>query len=92
MICTSIISNIDSLPANFNEGIEKEEGIAFLTYFRQAISLFAASEAAPTPPPVPTHSRPSKGSKLNKTNFSNKSAVVAVPQVALAPVRAGKQT
>ncbi|KAI0992422.1 hypothetical protein K3495_g15763, partial [Podosphaera aphanis] len=41
---------------------------------------------------VPTHSRPSKSNKVNKTNFSNKSAVVAVPQVALAPVRAGKQT
>ncbi|KAI1004650.1 hypothetical protein K3495_g3566 [Podosphaera aphanis] len=55
-------------------------------------TLPQTSEAAPTPPPVPTHSRSSKGSKGNKTNFSNKSAVVAVPQVALAPVRAGKQT
>ncbi|KAI1003629.1 hypothetical protein K3495_g4582 [Podosphaera aphanis] len=92
MICTSVISNIDSLLANFNEEIEKEKGIAFQTYFRQVISLFVASEAAPTPPPAPTYSRPSKGSKINKTNFSYKSAVVAVPHVALAPVRAGKQT
>ncbi|KAI0992495.1 hypothetical protein K3495_g15690, partial [Podosphaera aphanis] len=68
MICTSAISSIDSLLANF-KGVEKEEGSAFQKYFRQAISLFAASDAALNPPPVPTHSRPAKGAGSASTSI-----------------------
>ncbi|KAI1005748.1 hypothetical protein K3495_g2462 [Podosphaera aphanis] len=80
MICTSAISSIDSLLANFKEGVEKEEVTAFQIYFRQAISLFAASDAAPNPAPVPTYSRPAKGSKAIKGNLSDKPAIATASQ------------
>ncbi|KAI1001072.1 hypothetical protein K3495_g7127 [Podosphaera aphanis] len=95
MICTSAISSIDSLLANFKEGVEKEEGSAFQKYFRQAISLFAASDAALNPPPIPTHSRPAKGGKAGKGNLPDKPAVVTKSQAGSAstsiPTRARQQ-
>lgn len=84
MICTSAISSIDSLLAKF-KGVEKEGSTALQIYFRQAISLFVAIDAAPNPLPVPTHSRSAKGYKANKENFPDKPAKIVVPPVPLAP-------
>ncbi|KAI0999972.1 hypothetical protein K3495_g8222 [Podosphaera aphanis] len=86
------VNSIDSILANF-KGVEKEEGTAFQTYFRQAILLFAASDAAPNPPSIPTHSRPAKGYKAIRENLPDKPAKIAAPQVSSAPIpiRARKQ-
>ncbi|KHJ31232.1 putative eka-like protein [Erysiphe necator] len=46
MICTTVLSNIDSTLASLTEGIEKEETESFKAYLRVAISNFAAAESA----------------------------------------------
>ncbi|KHJ31148.1 putative eka-like protein [Erysiphe necator] len=51
LICTTIISSIDSALANFQDEIEKEV-VAFKAYLRQAIASFAATDSSPSPPLV----------------------------------------
>ncbi|KHJ34443.1 putative eka-like protein [Erysiphe necator] len=60
MICTTVLSNIDSTFANLDEDIEKEEAEAFRAYLRLAIPNFTAVDSDPSPPRVPIHTRPNK--------------------------------
>lgn len=81
MICTSMISNIDSSIANFQEELEKDEAKAIQAYLREAIVKYAASEGIPPPPPVPTHSRPTKGKSFSKNIRPSKPVQVVAPSV-----------
>ncbi|KHJ30925.1 putative eka-like protein [Erysiphe necator] len=63
MICTTAISSIENSLANFKDEIEIEEVAAFQAYLQLAIANFAAVDSSPTPPKIPSHSRPSKGSR-----------------------------
>ncbi|POS82638.1 hypothetical protein EPUL_004536, partial [Erysiphe pulchra] len=63
MICTTAISSIDSSFASFKDEIEKEEVEAFKAHIQVAIANFVAVDNSPTPPKIPTHSRPNKGSR-----------------------------
>ncbi|POS82170.1 hypothetical protein EPUL_006644, partial [Erysiphe pulchra] len=87
MICTTVLSNIDSILANLVEDIEKDEAEAIKAYLRLAISNFAAADSSPSPPRVPTHTRPNKGNENGKgmeinKNLTNKIAV-ATPRIIL---------
>ncbi|KHJ33579.1 putative eka-like protein [Erysiphe necator] len=87
MICTTVLSNIDSTLANLTEDIEKEEAEAIKAYLRLAISNFAAADSSPSPPRVPTHTRPSKDNRNEKSreidkNLTKKIAV-ATPRLIL---------
>ncbi|POS82614.1 hypothetical protein EPUL_004433, partial [Erysiphe pulchra] len=62
LICTTVISYIDSTLAAFEDEIEKEEAAAFKTYLELAIANFAAADSSPTPPKIPSHTRPMKTS------------------------------
>ncbi|KHJ34274.1 putative eka-like protein [Erysiphe necator] len=91
MICTTVLSNIDSTLANLVEDIEKEEAEAIKVYLRLAISNFVAADSSPSPPRVPTHTRPNKGNGNEKgkeidKNLAKKIAV-ATPRVIQAPSR-----
>ena len=59
MICTTVLSNIDSTLANLVEDTEKEEAEAFKAYLRLAISNFASADSSSSPPRVPIQTRPS---------------------------------
>ncbi|POS82999.1 hypothetical protein EPUL_003800, partial [Erysiphe pulchra] len=89
LICTTIISSIDSALANFQDEIEKEEDVAFKAYLRQAIANFAATDSSPSPPRVPVHTRPNKGGGnsngkgKDKDKISTKKAAVATPKIIL---------
>ncbi|KHJ33173.1 putative eka-like protein [Erysiphe necator] len=86
MICTTVISYLDSTLVNFTNEIEKEEVVAFKAYLRQAIANFAATDSSPSPPQVPTHTRPNKGNgKGNVKTDKNitKKIAVATPQITL---------
>ncbi|POS84842.1 hypothetical protein EPUL_003598, partial [Erysiphe pulchra] len=89
MICTTVLSNIESTLANLVEGIEKEEAEAFKAYLRLAISNFAAAESSPSPPNVPRHTRPTKGNgngnKNGKETDKNleKKVAIATPRIIL---------
>ncbi len=87
MICTSVISNIDSTICSFKDENLKGEATALRTYLHQAISLFVASDA-PQNPPVPLHSRPAKGTNTSKTRESNKPVAVATPAIPFISPRA----
>ncbi|KHJ36201.1 putative eka-like protein [Erysiphe necator] len=89
MICTTVLSNIDSTLANLTEDIEKEEAEAIIACLRLAISNFAAADSSPFPPRVPTHTRPSKDNRNGKSkeidkNLTKKIAV-ATPRFILNP-------
>ncbi|POS84613.1 hypothetical protein EPUL_002635, partial [Erysiphe pulchra] len=87
LICTTIISSIDS--SNFHDEVEKEEVVAFKAYLRQAIANFAATDSSPSPPRVPVHTRPNKGGGNNngkgkdKDKISTKKVAVATPKIIL---------
>ncbi|KHJ33249.1 putative eka-like protein [Erysiphe necator] len=49
MICTTIISSVESTPASFKNEIEKEEVEVLKAYLRLAIANFAAVDTSPTP-------------------------------------------
>ena len=85
MICTSAISCVEGFLASFQDGIEKEEAGIFLAYFHQVVSKFAACDASPPPPPIPTHSRPKKGGFTFNSKLPNKPVVVATPKVIPTP-------
>lgn len=83
MICTTVISNVDSTLANFTEDAEKKEIEAFKAYLRSVVANYAAADSTPAPPKIPAHSRPSKsnGSGSGKEkSFLNK-VVIAIPQL-----------
>ncbi|KHJ34354.1 putative eka-like protein [Erysiphe necator] len=71
MLCTTVISNIDSTLAAFIDDIEKEEAAALKAYIQVAIANFAASDSIPTPPKIPSHSRPKKSNGSSTTNDKN---------------------
>ncbi|KAI0993558.1 hypothetical protein K3495_g14626 [Podosphaera aphanis] len=87
MICTSVISKIDSTISSFQDKNPKGEAIALRTYLHQAISLFVASDG-PQNPPVPLHSRPAKSTNTSKTRESNKPVAVATPAIPFISLRA----
>ncbi|POS82205.1 hypothetical protein EPUL_005827 [Erysiphe pulchra] len=82
MICTSVISNIESTLSNFKDEIEKEEASAFRAYLQLAIANFAAVDTTPTPPKIPTHSRPNKSSvyRLGTDKTAVKKVALATPR------------
>ncbi|POS83255.1 hypothetical protein EPUL_005455 [Erysiphe pulchra] len=87
MICTTVISSIDSTLAIFTKEVEKEEIVAFEAYLSLAIANFAATDSSPPPPRVPLHSRLNKGSgnesskgKRKEKNLSKIAA--ATPRIA----------
>ncbi|POS84704.1 hypothetical protein EPUL_004648, partial [Erysiphe pulchra] len=81
MICTTVISYLDSTLANFTNEIEKEEVVAFKTYLRQAIANFAAADSHTSPPQVPIHTRPSKGHAKGNDKNPTKKIAVATPRI-----------
>ncbi|POS84115.1 hypothetical protein EPUL_002931 [Erysiphe pulchra] len=82
MICTTVISNVDSTLASFKEDVEKEEVVAFKAYLRLAIANYAAADSSPAPPIIPTHSQPSKsnGSGSDKEKNALRKVAIAIPQ------------
>ncbi|KHJ35558.1 putative eka-like protein [Erysiphe necator] len=87
MICTTVISSIDTTLAIFTIEEEKEEIVAFKTYLNLAIANFAATDTSPTPTRVPLHSRPNKGnrnecSKGKSKEINLSKIVVATPRIA----------
>lgn len=87
MICTTVISYLDSTLASFTNEIEKEEVVAFKAYLRQAISNFVAADSPPSPSRVPINTRPSKGNGKGKGKGNDislaKKIVVATPRTVL---------
>ncbi|KHJ30185.1 putative eka-like protein [Erysiphe necator] len=87
MICTTVISSIDSTLATFTKEVEKEEAVAFKAYLKLAIANFAAVDSSPPPPRVPLHTRSNKGngndSSKGKSKEKNLSKIaVAIPRIA----------
>ncbi|POS82439.1 hypothetical protein EPUL_005781 [Erysiphe pulchra] len=72
MICKTAISSIESTLANSKEEIEKEEVAAFKAYLQLAIANFAAVDSSPSPPQIPTHTRPTKGDRKGKDKSNTK--------------------
>ncbi|KHJ36233.1 putative eka-like protein [Erysiphe necator] len=62
MLSTTVINNIDSTLAVFVDEIEKKQAAAFNAYIQLAIANSAASDSTPSPPRIPTHTRPSMSS------------------------------
>ncbi|KHJ32970.1 putative eka-like protein [Erysiphe necator] len=89
LVCTTIISSIDSALANLQDEIEKEEAVAFKAYLRQVIASFAATDSSPSPPRVPVHTRPNKGGGNSNgkgkdiDKISTKKVSVATPKIIL---------
>ncbi|KHJ30050.1 putative eka-like protein [Erysiphe necator] len=81
LICTGVISNINSTLADFKDEISREEATAFQIQLRQAISKFAALDSlpTPTPPPIPSKSLQKKQSEIPNPKIPNKPKVVATP-------------
>ncbi|POS84290.1 hypothetical protein EPUL_004346 [Erysiphe pulchra] len=71
IICTVVISILDSTLANFNEEIEIEEAVALKSYLRQAVANFAAADSLTSPPCVPSHTRPNKDNRKGKDKEMN---------------------
>ncbi|KAI1003155.1 hypothetical protein K3495_g5054 [Podosphaera aphanis] len=80
MICTSVISNIDSTITSFQGENRKGEANALRTYLHQAVSLFVASDA-PQSPPIPSHSRPAKATNTSKSKGSKNPVAIATPAI-----------
>ncbi|KHJ36056.1 putative eka-like protein [Erysiphe necator] len=53
MICTTVISNVDSTLSSFTEDVEKEEVEAFKAYLRLAIANSAAADSPSAPSNIP---------------------------------------
>ncbi|KAI0999188.1 hypothetical protein K3495_g9009 [Podosphaera aphanis] len=87
MIFTSVISNIDSTITSFQDENRKGEANALRIYLHQAVSLFVASDTAQSPP-IPSHSRPAKGTNTCKTKRSKNPVAVATPAIPLITLHA----
>ncbi|KHJ32126.1 hypothetical protein EV44_g3759 [Erysiphe necator] len=83
VICTTVISYLDSSLVNSTNEIEKEEVAAFKAYLRQAIANFADADSPPSPPQVPIHPRPKKGSGKGIDKNLAKKTTVATPRIIL---------
>ncbi|POS86854.1 hypothetical protein EPUL_001769, partial [Erysiphe pulchra] len=87
MICSTVLSNIDSKLANLVEDVEKEEAEAFKAYLKLAISNSAAADVSATPPRVPLNTRPSKGNAIGKGKEIEKNVIkkvaIATPRIIL---------
>ncbi|KHJ30476.1 putative eka-like protein [Erysiphe necator] len=83
IICTTVISSLDSTLANFTEEIEIEEAVALKSFLRQAVANFAAADSPSPPPSVPAHTLPHKGNGKGKDKVNNitKKVAVATPKV-----------
>ncbi|KHJ33414.1 putative eka-like protein [Erysiphe necator] len=93
--CTTMISNIDSILANFKEEVEIEEIVAFKTILRQAIANFAAEDSSSSPPLIPSHTQLSKGngySNHKDKDMNLKKVLVATPYIVPTPVLNRKKT
>ncbi|POS82158.1 hypothetical protein EPUL_005403, partial [Erysiphe pulchra] len=71
IICTTVISNLDSTLANFTEEIEIEEAAALKSSLRQAVANFAAADSLTSPPCVPSHIQPNKANGKGKDKGTN---------------------
>ncbi|POS82785.1 hypothetical protein EPUL_003993 [Erysiphe pulchra] len=89
MICTTVLSNIDSTLENLVEDIELEEAEAFKAYLRLAISNFAAAESSHSLPSIPMHTWPYKGNGNGNRNGKEtdknlaKKVAIATPRIIL---------
>ncbi|POS82134.1 hypothetical protein EPUL_006813, partial [Erysiphe pulchra] len=85
LICTSMISSIDSTLANFTEEIEIDEVLAFKAYLRRAIANFAATDSSPSLPLIPSHTHPSRSNgnlmSTNKNGKNTKKVMIATPHI-----------
>ncbi|KHJ36313.1 putative eka-like protein [Erysiphe necator] len=79
LICTTVISCIDSGLAIFEDEVEKEEVSALKAYLGLAIAKFAAVDSAPTPPHIPSHTHPRKANSYGLGK--DKNVVVATPRI-----------
>ncbi|POS82948.1 hypothetical protein EPUL_005815 [Erysiphe pulchra] len=82
MICTTIYSGIESTLSNFSNVIEKEEAEveAFKAYIQLAIAKLAAVDSSPSPPQIPTYTRPTKGDRIGKNKSTGKKVALALPK------------
>ncbi|KAI0996157.1 hypothetical protein K3495_g12023 [Podosphaera aphanis] len=82
ILCTTVISNLESTLTNFTDEIEKKEAVALKAYLRQAVANFAAAESPPAPPCVPLHTRPGNRNGREKEKEKNlpKKVAVAIPK------------
>ncbi|KAI1005068.1 hypothetical protein K3495_g3158 [Podosphaera aphanis] len=82
ILCTTVISNLESTLTNFTDEIEKEEAVALKAYLRQAVANFAAAESPLAPPCVPLHTRPGNRNGREKEKEKNlpKKVAVAIPK------------
>ncbi|KHJ35103.1 putative eka-like protein [Erysiphe necator] len=83
LICTTVISCIDSGLAIFEDEVEKEEVSALKAYLGLAIAKFAAIDSSPTPPHIPSHTPPRKANSygLGKDKNVVKNVVVATSRI-----------
>ncbi|POS82704.1 hypothetical protein EPUL_005852, partial [Erysiphe pulchra] len=82
IIFTTTISSFNNTLACCKDEIEKEEAAAFKAYLQLAIANFGALDSSPTPPKIPSHSRPTRGSshELRKDKTIGKKAAVVIPR------------
>ncbi|KHJ30438.1 putative eka-like protein [Erysiphe necator] len=78
LICTCVISNIDSTLADFKDEILKEEAAALQIYLQQAISKFAAHDSSPTPSPIPSKFQQKKQSGIHNIDLPSKPIAATV--------------
>lgn len=91
LLCTSMISSIDSTLVNFKE-VEMEEVVAFKASLRQAIANFVAVDSF-SPSLISSHNRPNKGngSKSGKDKNTN-NILVATPLIVPTPAPNRRKT
>ncbi|POS85267.1 hypothetical protein EPUL_004099 [Erysiphe pulchra] len=70
LICTCVISNIDSTLANFKDEISKEEAAA--------LQIYLPHDSLPTPFPIPSKSHQKKPNGLPNIKLPNKPIAVAI--------------
>ncbi|KHJ31587.1 putative eka-like protein [Erysiphe necator] len=94
MLCTTVISNIDSTLANITDDIEKEEAFALKTYLQLAIANYAAVDTSPAPPQIPPYSRPTKfsGHGSGKYKTTANEVTVAIPRTIKGAVTSEENT
>ncbi|POS84556.1 hypothetical protein EPUL_004152 [Erysiphe pulchra] len=80
MLCTTVINN-------------KEEAAALKAYIQLAIANFVASDSTPTPPKIPSHSRPknsNRSSMGNEKNIMKKVAIAILRNFVDTSINSGK--
>ncbi|KHJ30755.1 putative eka-like protein [Erysiphe necator] len=94
MLCTTVISNIDSTLENITDDIEKEEAFALKAYLQLAIANFAAVDTSPAPSQIPSYSRPTKFSSHGSGKYKTtaKEVTVAIPRTIKGAVTSEEST